>query len=645
MKKIFILAIASMTLFSSCDDFLNKEPMDFGSEASYFKTAEDLRKAVNNFYPLFPGNNRPLQDGLFTEDNNSDNQCGGWSNSNFYPGNRVTPDLENSEWKFSNLRNCNYFISLIEERMRKGEISGAENEIRHYLGEFYFFRAYEHFRLLRKFGDAPIVDRVLSDDFAELQGACVRQPRNEVARFIISDLEKAKTLLLEKAPQANRLNKDCAAILLARTALYEATWEKYHANTAFVPGNAKWVGANLHPDFQFVAGSPENEIIFFLDKAIENAREAADGRTLASDYEALFNTSATEKQSEMILVKKYSVGIVSHSVPKLLAAGSNNCGFTKALVNSYLMTDGLPVYASRAYTEERRDTSIVTEMQDRDIRLVVSVNKPGDINKMTNPIDYLGIPRITNTTETGSPTGYEIRKYHVTDPAQTESYSAGITDTPIFRAAEAYLIYMEAYYERYQSLDSYCDEYWRALRRRAGVNEDYRYTIAHTDLNREDDLSVWSKGVMVDETLYNIRRERRCEFIAEGFRLDDLYRWRAMDMMNKNGDKDPIDDGYVMRGFNLWDQFYTRYDQNELKREGVVSSESDGAHLCPHRRYITDKAYSGYNFPKPHYLDPVPVSEIILCSQNSDPSTSTIYQNPGWPSSSVGTADYGFNCD
>ncbi|MFR2069236.1 MAG: RagB/SusD family nutrient uptake outer membrane protein [Bacteroides nordii] len=648
MKKIIIIAFTSLCVLSSCDDFLEREPLDFGSEASYFKSTEDFGKAANTFYTLFPGNNEPEKDGLFTVDNNSDNQCGGWSNSDFYPGSRMVPELENSQWKFKDIRSCNYFISLMEDRMKKGEITGAAADIDHYLGEFYFFRAYEYFRLLTKLGDVPIMDNVVSNEFSDLVLASTRRPRNEVARFIISDLEKAEGLLKEVAPQVNRLNKDCAALMLARVALFEATWEKYHANTAFVPGNPKWVGTKAHPNFAFVSGSAENEINFFLDKAIEFSKRAAEGRSLSDDYEALFNTSVTEKLSEMILVKKYAAGIVAHSVPKLLAAGSNNCGYTQALVNSFLMTDGLPIYASDKYITERRDTSIIEEMKDRDIRLVVSVNKPGDLNveaSATTVASYLGAPRILNTTETGSPTGYEIRKYHVSDYEQVKDMSKGITDTPIFRVAEAYLIYLEAYYERHQSLDSYCTDFWKALRKRAGVSQDYQHTIDHTDLNKENDLAVWSKGKMVDKTLYNIRRERRCEFIAEGFRLDDLHRWRALDMMNAQGDKEPIDDGYVMRGFNLWNRFYTRYDQSKLNASGVVSPSSDGDHICPHRRYVTDNAYSGYNFPKPHYLDPIPVSEIIMTSQNSDVSTSSIYQNPGWPSKVVGPADNTFDCD
>ena len=643
MKKNIIIVLVTMGLLSSCDDFLQRTPLDFGSSVTYFNTSTDLRDAANNFYELFPGNNEPQKDGLFTVDNNSDNQCGGWSDSNFYPGSRVTPDLENSEWKFGDLREINYFIALIEERMKAGVISGPKADINHYLGEFYFFRAYEHFRLLKSFGDAPIINKVPSDNEEELKLVSIRQPRNEVARFAIDDLITACGLLQPTAPQMNRLNRACAQLMLARVALLEATWEKYHANTVFVPGNPKWFGAKAHPDFAFKSGSAEKEIEYFFDLAIEYAQKASEGRMLSDNYEALFNSTRTEKLSEMILVKKYAVGAIAHSVPKLLAAGSNNCGYTQALVNSFLMKDGLPIYASDEYVEERRDTSIVTEMIDRDERLVVSVNKPGDLNVEAYDnvaASYLGIPRILNTTETGSPTGYEIRKYHVTNPEQANEFSKGITDTPIFRLAEAYLIYMEAYYERHNALDSYCKTFWEALRTRAKVNVNYQYTIDHTDLDKENDLAVWSKGILIDKTLYNIRRERRCEFIAEGFRLDDLRRWRALDMMNAKGNKNPMDDneGYVMRGFNLWDQFYARYVLSELNKAGVVSPESDGARICPHRRYISDKAYGGYNFPKAHYLDPVPVSEIIMTSQNSDASTSTIYQSPGWPYKSAGVA-------
>ena len=90
---------------------------------------------------------------------------------------------------------------------------------------------------------------------------------------------------------------------------------------------------------------------------------------------------------------------------------------------------------------------------------------------------------------------------------------------------------MEACYEKTGSLDAKAQKYWKALRTRAGVDDDYAKTIAATDLSKENDLAVYSGSKMVDVTLYNIRRERRCEFIGEGMRWDDLKRWRSWDQL------------------------------------------------------------------------------------------------------------------
>lgn len=50
-------------------------------------------------------------------------------------------------------------------------------------------------------------------------------------------------MLLNNPPGGkNRISKNVAYLLHARVALYEATWEKYHRGTAFVPGGSGWPG-------------------------------------------------------------------------------------------------------------------------------------------------------------------------------------------------------------------------------------------------------------------------------------------------------------------------------------------------------------------------------------------------------------------
>ena len=73
------------------------------------------------------------------------------------------------------------------------------------------------------------------DDKEALSEASKRSPRNEVARFILSDLDKAITLLKAKNMPTTRINADAAILLKSRVALFEGTWLKYFKNTAFVP--------------------------------------------------------------------------------------------------------------------------------------------------------------------------------------------------------------------------------------------------------------------------------------------------------------------------------------------------------------------------------------------------------------------------
>ena len=620
---------------ASCN-FLDREPMDFGDENAYYKTVDDLELAVNDFYQILP-KMEYLWGGPYEDDNTSDNQCGNWPNNMFYPGDKKTVQQANSEWKFVNLRGINFFINKTKEQMDAGAITGTKEFIDHYWGEGFFFRAYEHFRLLRNYGDAPILEVMLPDDEATLAQASKRRPRNEVARFIIEDLKRAEELMMENAPAEGRLSKDAARLLRARVALYEATWEKYHANTAFVPGNPKWVGASMYPDFQFKAGDAQKEIEYFLDQAIEAADLVASHRALDDDYIAMFNRlTPFSSNDEVILARYYQMGILSHSASNYLGRTGGGTGFTRALVNTFLMKNGLPIYADGS--NYGGDTYMLDEMKDRDERLVNSVKIAGsDIETVQGPDGtlvndtiYYYRPQLTLSGNEASPTGYELKKWVSNEPGQQEQ-GQGTSATPILRAAEAYLIYLEAYYERHGNLGGNCDRYWTELRRRAGVDTDYNKTIAATDLSKENDLAVYSKGIEVDKTLYNIRRERRCELLGEGMRLDDLKRWRALDSM-----KD-----YQVEGMNLWDEMYKMYDNGALN--GVVSPSGVSNYIRPLQKTSTSVAYNGYNFPKPHYLEPIPISEFLLTVDGS--GNSTLYQNPGWPTKSDGIADYSYDCD
>lgn len=383
------------------------------------------------------------------------------------------------------------------------------------------------------------------------------------------------------------------------------------------------------------------EINFFLEQAIESAKLVGDASVLMADYAGLYNkTDLSGQRDEVLLWRMYSeeakvqnqvvgathgYGSIDTDEGTFIFVHGDGTGFTRSLVDSYLMADGLPIYASENY---QGDKSLVDVMTNRDLRLVTSVGKPGDKIMTFNGKDimyqYPGLTAAAGGIRVTS-TGYIPRKGWVdNDVIYNNAYPLAL---PIFRAAEAYLNYIEAYYLRYNTLDDLTlDKYWKALRARAGVDTDYKKTIAATDLTKEIDLARYSGTNLIDATLYNIRRERRSEFIADGMRKDDLYRWRALDMMQN----------YWVEGMNYWDEFHTDFEKACEACKQTYMAPNDASvskYLRPQGKNELVNKHNGYCFETANYLSPLSydVFRMSTPEEGGDVSTSVVYQNPGWP--------------
>lgn len=637
LKYIFLFS-ATLLMGTACSDFLDKEPISDNVDGNFFTAENQLEPYCNNMYGLFPDHGTGTGTfGYFTTDNNSDDMTTVNAVDNFLPQ-RIQVGSSGSYGSFSTIRNCNLFLQRTQENIDKGTLSYDDN-IKHYIGEMYFFRAYVYFSLLKTYGDFPIVTEVLTDgDYAANVEANKRKPRNEVARFILEDLDKAIERLYPKSNgfTVHRLNRECALLFKSRVALYEATWEKYHAGTARVPGGPGWPGDAASFNTDMTA-----EINFFLEQAIESAKLVGDASVLMADYAGLYNkTDLSGQRDEVLLWRMYSeeakvqnqvvgathgYGSIDTDEGTFIFVHGDGTGFTRSLVDSYLMADGLPIYASENY---QGDKSLVDVMTNRDLRLVTSVGKPGDKIMTFNGKDimyqYPGLTAAAGGIRVTS-TGYIPRKGWVdNDVIYNNAYPLAL---PIFRAAEAYLNYIEAYYLRYNTLDDLTlDKYWKALRARAGVDTDYKKTIAATDLTKEIDLARYSGTNLIDATLYNIRRERRSEFIADGMRKDDLYRWRALDMMQN----------YWVEGMNYWDEFHTDFEKACEACKQTYMAPNDASvskYLRPQGKNELVNKHNGYCFETANYLSPLSydVFRMSTPEEGGDVSTSVVYQNPGWP--------------
>ena len=665
---------------TSCSDFLDRPPLDQISPDSYYTTADQLGTFTINYYTSIFPNNSGWFAGVATFDDGTDNQASRGGNSGMY--------LQD-QWKvptsggigMNAIRNVNKFINESEAKIAAGKVTGTPEQINQYMGEAYFIRAMLYYSKLQDYGDFPIELKELNID-NDLVEASKRQPRNLVARQILSDMDKAIDKLQVNVASKVRINKNAALAMKSRMALYEATFEKYHRGTGRVPGDANWPGKNKEWNKNFTINQ-DNEVNFFLDQAIDAAKKVCDAVPLKTQNNHVMNPSAIgqyngwnpyydmfaspdlSKYPEVLLWRQFNSNLtpsLAHLTSNKLRGGAST-GWTRGLVESFLMKNGLPIYASGS--GYHGDTTVDMAKTDRDERLQLFMFGESDVLgidqksiDLANKKLAAGATPLTKilfnaatlfATDQASRdvTGYRQRKFYNYDPAmQLGQTFSDVDGQIIIRVEEAMLNYIEASYLRTGSLDATATGYWTALRARAGITAPISTTIAATDMSKEADVNrpsydwaAFSAGHPVDATLYSIRRERRSEFAGEGLRNDDLIRWASLDQV-KN---------YQIEGVNFWDQIYQ--NPSFVNDKGVSLIIADGEsnatmsaktlskYVRPYQIQKTNNIlYDGYTFYQAHYLSPFSYHEMQLCSPDGTAENSNLYQNIYWPVQANGEA-------
>lgn len=693
----YVAALALGTAMTGCNDYLDIEPPSQVPPESYFSTPDQLAAYTLNYYINFNDQSTGYSSGnifphhgiggssygtFLDEDQGSDNESG--TDNRFFDGNsKHKVGNEGGSWSFGTINNMNYFIRTVMPKYEAGEIKGSDIEVRHYIGEAYLIRSIEYFKKLREVGDFPIVTETQPLDKEVLTEHSKRMPRNKVARFIIASMDTAINMLSDGSLTGgrNRITRDVALLYKARVALYEATWEKYFAGTPFVPDkNAGWPGAKKDYNADFTYDNTA-EVNYFLDQALAASKEVADNHpTLtanskqitgltatsfpANPYYDLFSSQDVSGYDEALMYRSYDLNIGGgHCMNQYITGGR---GFTQEFANCFLMENGLPIYA--AGSNYAGDDFIADTRKDRDWRWQLFTKEPNQYVYKDNSDQRVGCGKKNKRDKeykapsfggTGgyfsTSTGYHKAKGWA-NYSDANRGGHDLTAAVIFRSAEAYLIYMEACWERKgDNLDADAWKYWSALRVRAGLPADAHVTINATDLDKEEetshDFALYSAGKRItSKVLYNIRRERRCELMGEGFRMDDLFRWRALDQLKtkryfKHGckvfgpmigyftrtDRDATMTDYTKMKFQ-----YLKFDQ---EKDNNISSPSDteGA-LNGDARYFsllrTDKSNdwyaSGYTWRMAHYLSPIAEDHFVQTAPSGNLEDSPIYQNPYW---------------
>lgn len=607
MRK-YIIPIMAIALgaATSCVD-LNLTPKSKLTPEGYFRNENDLKLFSNAFYKAV------FDDEIYAQQSDIMFEKGSLPSELIGTEREVPKNAESGGWKWTTLRRINTMLDKINQ-------CSDEAAVKEYSALAKFFRVEFYFDKVKRFGDVPWYDTELGSTDESLYKP--RDSRELVMSNMLNDIDEAIAGLPEEV-SLYRVNKWAACMLKAQFCLYEGTYRKYH-------------NINLE-------GHTADE---YLKLAYEAAKEVMDcGKyTLAPDYGELFREVDADKR-EYILARKFDRTIsVYHNATQY--AIERTPGLSKKFVDSFLMKDG-----SRFTDKDGWETmSFVEETSDRDPRLGMIMRLPSYVRET---VTY-GVSKGPDLQK-GTSTGYQIDKY-VMDPSYPTAQRASMSfnDLPIFRLAEAYLIYAEAKAELNILTQEDVDKSINIIRDRAGMphlvlagltadpfllSENYGYR----NLSKVNPANL--------AQILEIRRERTIELCLEGStRWDDIMRWKEGETLMEPlrgmyvsgpGEMDLTGDGipdiYLYATAKIDPKVQADYTNKYGKSFPFIQIQEidvDGTHIKYSGGLILSDGTKGFVAPFKNkesvrkfdenrdYLYPIPMGDRAL--------NPNLEQNPGW---------------
>jgi starch-binding outer membrane protein, SusD/RagB family len=484
--KIFSLFLVAGIITGCKKDFLERLPLDQLTDDTYWTSESNVRAFVWGFYPdYFPAYGSGYAWGAYFS--------GQSLNDDFAPSNpsQFTQNVPASGggWTFGYIRKANILI----DRVQKAPL--AEEAVNHWIGVGRFLRGLEYHDLVKRFGDVPWFGREVKDTDEELLYKS-RDPRTLVMDSVLEDFQFAAEHVRESdGPAGLTINRYVVLAFMSRVFLYEGSWQKYHLNNTTKAGEyfeaARWAA----------------------DQVI-----ASGDYQVAPDYRGIFNAMSLAGNKEVILYREYATGALTHSLNSYVNKEPQT-GASKDAIDTYLASDGLPIGLSPVY---QGDKTIADVLSNRDPR----------INET-----FVPQLRLNGEIPNYSTSGYAVHKFlneDIKDLAEGNG-SLNPTDGPVIRYGEVLMNYAEAAAELGNITQADLDKSVNKLRDRADVQ------MPHLEVSGGQPAIG---GVVYDDPerdpsvpalIWEIRRERRVELMMEGFRLNDLKRWKKLEYTDTQG--------------------------------------------------------------------------------------------------------------
>ncbi len=572
-------------LFTACSKNLDQIPESTASKDAVFGSEDGLKLYTYSFYNILPDVNTPFR----TDCNLSD--YGAVTTVPDYLKAGVYTSRQGSGWTWTDLRNINYFI------VNNTNPAIAQTVRDNYTGIARFFRAYFYFEKVKRFGDVPWYNKPL--DVSDSALYKTRDPRTMIMDSVIADLDYAAAHITATDDQTrSTITKWIVYGFKSRVCLFEGTFRKYQTG--------------------YKLASTANT---FLQAAADAAKAVMTSGKFSLNtgsgnlsYRNLFISSAPVT-SEIMLADITSTALAKNNDANWYytsATYGSRFNFTRTFINTYLNIDGTP-FTNKA----GHDTMVFyTETQNRDLRLQQTI-RMGSYKRVTSGTQFAAPPVFSYTY-----TGYQPIKWCLDDTY----YDAGVLNTnsiSLMRYAEILLNYAEAQAELGQITNADWASTIGALRARAGITGGL--TTLPTVIDPYLQANYFPD--ITNPVLLEIRRERGIELTLEGFRYNDLIRWKHGELLLQtwNGMYVPaLNVPMDLNGDGVLDVcFYKTLPSQQISGVTYVNVSADPQKLANgtygelHWLDNISRDWQDYK-----YLYPIPYADLQLNPK--------IGQNPGW---------------
>ncbi|WP_411030144.1 RagB/SusD family nutrient uptake outer membrane protein [Spongiimicrobium sp. 3-5] len=611
MKKEYILRmflLLLITMAGCSEDFLEKLPQDSLAETNTFSTNNAIQSFAWQFYEMFEAHNETTR--INTDGDPSTPTVGrpgaGFGldreadadliqkNSNGagrdYIWGRVIVPSADADYSvpFKQIRAAN----LLLKNVPNSDLDEVDKN--HWLSVGLFFKSFNYFNLLKKYGAVPWLEELATEVSEELYGP--RTPRDVVSANILRDLLWAEEHIKSDVDlEGKEVDKSVVNALISQFGLFEGTWRKYHS-----------------------LGDPT---VYLQASITASEKLMAEFPGIHPRFDELHNSETLDGTAGIILYKEYNDLENWSNMSTTFRASNSTWDITRKGIDKFLCKDGQTIYNSPLF---QGDQDMFAEFRDRDIRLLYMTPPPYFVTRLTNTtweptgdpaheewfpvyeaisdplhkklpdLNWRGnvVSRVPNFDQNSVAgfnrtfSGYRVWRHY--NELNTGTSSRDFADAPIYRMGEVLLNYAEAKFELGQFDQGVADQTVNQLRARGEVAPMVIGAIG-PDFDPTRDSSV-------DPILFEIRRERAIELMAEGFRREDLRRWKKMNYASE-----------VKLG-----RYITAASQNNAVP--IQDNAPEG--------YVQTVPGTPPSFPEHYYLFPLPSDQLVINPQ--------LEQNPGW---------------